>query len=527
MKEPSFNADRLGKESGQATILIALSIPVFLILMGLAIDSGYLYLMRSKLQRAVDAATISGIDLVSRGFTDSEVDAHATEMGIVNAELAGISQSQLNQFEVTVQTDLATRITTVTADASFNADVILLRLIPGLVTKQVRAVAAAERIPVLISLVLDFSSSMSDECSPTGCARTKLDDLKDAAIAFINQFSSKDQIALITFNEVATVNYDIKNLNKNDLEIEIRNIPPPSFSTGATNIPEGLELGREEIENVIVTLGGGATNYAKALVLFTDGAPNVFRADFFNPKVVCAASDPLCTFPPTNGSQYDYYLWTVGGAEKFFPPGDPQKLYSPSPSCGPANLDGYFYITNDCVANLGYHEYSHPLTTHGTYITDSGAQVEEVLHQPYLFSIVESDYAKTGLDNNATTSADNITVYTVGLGREPNSCPPATPCCTSPPFFCGSCDCFSPADPYQNVWDLGNVYVKTVFLRRIANDPAVRRLNDPEFTNDPGYLNLARNPNYPRGASLITPNADELRDVFLEIARRIKQRLVQ
>ena len=543
MKPRSFNAGKWEKESGQAVFLIVLSIPVFLLLMGLAIDAGYLYLMRSKLQRAVDAATISGIDLVSRGFADSEVRDRAVEMGTLNAVSAGIPESKITQFDVTVETDPATRITTVAATASFDANVLLLRLLPGLVTKQVRADAAAERIPALISLVLDVSESMND-CSSAGCSRNKLDDLKEAAKIFVAQFlSQKDQMALVTFDHFGAVAHPMQDLDIGTLQGVIDGLS--LREQAETNPSEGIVLGRLEIERALGAItanGGNPDNYAKALILFSDGAPNVMRADFFNPRVNCAAG-PGCEFPRTDATKHDYYLYFDTGGERFFPSGDPRNHYRDAPlcttdiTCKPGcSIDGTcgsaedcpcpFSMTvcwpphrgvNNCVSNLGYDDSRR--NSRGESIIDAdGGQYPDAIHELYHLTIVESDYARE--------SDNNITVYTVGLGEAATRCTGSEACCTDPNNCnCGGLGCdYYPGDPYQNISAPHSDDLKEIFLRRIANDPKAKELNDPKF---PGLGWDTIPQNRPKGLLLTTPNSTELKDLFLQIAQKIKQRMTR
>src|SRR5256885_16531382 len=66
---------RRSQQSGQAIVLIALTLLVLFGMLGLAIDGGRAYIDRRELQNAVDAAVLGGGDQYQR-LSDSNVPAH-------------------------------------------------------------------------------------------------------------------------------------------------------------------------------------------------------------------------------------------------------------------------------------------------------------------------------------------------------------------------------------------------------------------------------------------------------------------
>ena len=113
--------------------------------------------------------------------------------------------------------------------------------------------------PVDIMLVIDRSGSMT----AIEGGNTRLQNAKNASITFVNNVNfSKDKVGLDSFNETATLD---RNLTSN--KTLITNAINALKAGGATNIGDGIKLGRQEL-----VAHGGPT---KAMILLSDGAPNV------------------------------------------------------------------------------------------------------------------------------------------------------------------------------------------------------------------------------------------------------------
>ena len=68
---------RTGKQKGQVLIVIGLSMVVLIGAVGLAIDSGLGFIIRSKLNAAVDAASIAAARAVTQGVGEAAQRASA------------------------------------------------------------------------------------------------------------------------------------------------------------------------------------------------------------------------------------------------------------------------------------------------------------------------------------------------------------------------------------------------------------------------------------------------------------------
>ncbi|MFD1039293.1 TadE/TadG family type IV pilus assembly protein [Virgibacillus byunsanensis] len=75
------------EESGQSLIMVAIFLIVLVGFAGLAIDGGRLYLAKSQLQKAVDAAALAGGDVIVDGVIASETYNH-TDSKLLAEEIA-------------------------------------------------------------------------------------------------------------------------------------------------------------------------------------------------------------------------------------------------------------------------------------------------------------------------------------------------------------------------------------------------------------------------------------------------------
>jgi hypothetical protein len=140
--------------------------------------------------------------------------------------------------------------------------------------------------PANIFLLLDTSGSMA---SPAGPSQTKLDVLKSATAQFIDMFNPhRDRISVIDFGTTVKSETALATFNSpNGDHLAIKGQLQELQAGGQTNPCDAL------IEAIRLRQGAELSqDSAQAVVLFTDGSPNVMRVNW------CADANPNeCTEP--------------------------------------------------------------------------------------------------------------------------------------------------------------------------------------------------------------------------------------
>lgn len=255
-------------ERGVAVIITAVMLVFVIPMIGLSVDGGILYAVKSKLQMAVDAGALAGARSLSRGLDSGTQIASAQQLateyinlnfpsdyfnvGAPTIPTPSVDQSVLNQRSVTVS-------------ASVNVPLYFLRWL-GTSATTVSATATAVRRDVNVVIVMDRSGSLanSNSCAP----------LKQAAVNFVNKFANgRDNVGLVTFASSALNDFPAAN-NFLSASTDIPTILNSLVCTGATSSAEGLWLGYSQL---------AALNQPSALnviIFFTDGYPTALTATF-------------------------------------------------------------------------------------------------------------------------------------------------------------------------------------------------------------------------------------------------------
>ncbi len=451
-----------GNARGQALVFLPFLIVALIVTGGLVVDTANAFLTKAKLRRALDASAMAGIVRYSNGFTDAEtIRTDAEDLLRYNLNQMGIPDERITEAAADFTID-ENQVGTLELSGRIEFPTIFMRFIPdaGLEFSSVAASAVSRRFPAVISLVLDTSGSMEG---------SKLESLKIAAHAFVDSFQEGiDQMALIHFGTTATLLQPMALIDQASLHALIDDLE----TEGWTNISEGVSIGRMQIE--AADDPDAEFEPVKAILLFTDGAPNVFRGIFTRPK-----TPPLVNnFPLVGPEDADMYL-NPGNYPTLVQNG----LNLNTLCYGTGGWWGYGTDIRHCYETLEYKD-SRLNIRPGSHLISRTSRTEQ-LREAYRLAIVEADYAK----------ADGTTVYSVGLGTQ----------------------AWENNDPYQDATDFNPI--KSYLLRRIANDPGLEE--DPSF---PGLANPA---NHPRGIYLQTPDPDDLTELFQTVANKLKSRLVE
>ena len=156
---------RSKQEKGQALVIIAVAFVVLLVFVGLAVDTGQLFIYMGHLRRSVDAAALAAAAQYREGRTLAQMTDSAEEVMNLNGvepttvivETCETSPGDPSLC-FTPRRKLARVTGTIPVPMSF------LRLI-GYYTIPISADAIAEAASMDVVLVIDFSESMADDAS--------------------------------------------------------------------------------------------------------------------------------------------------------------------------------------------------------------------------------------------------------------------------------------------------------------------------------------------------------------------------
>jgi len=256
-----------------AAVMLVFIIP----LIGLSVDAGILYAVKTKLSMACDAGALAGAGALSRGMSDAAQQASAQAVAVEyilmnfpnnyfgtpapNPPAPTIDESVPNQRSVTVT-------------ASVSVPLYFLRWL-GQSSQTVNASATAVRRDVNVAFVMDRSGSLalSGSCVP----------LQQAATFFVNNFANgRDNVSLVTFASSSRPDFPMAN-NFLSASPSVPSILSSLTCTGDTNTSQGLWEGYSQL----VALN--EPNALNVILLFTDGYPTAVTATYpIKPSSSCS-----------------------------------------------------------------------------------------------------------------------------------------------------------------------------------------------------------------------------------------------
>jgi Flp pilus assembly protein TadG len=284
------------KEKGTILILGTVSMLLIVPMIGMAIDIGFLYAIKSKMQAAVDGAALAAARSLSDGATPSAQQLSAQNQGVTwfyanfPSTFLGVASVNMTTSDVTYSS--ANNIQTIAISASAQVNTFFMRWL-GFTSTTVAANGTASRRDLVVMMVLDRSLSIAIEGE---CAT-----MKSAAKAFTGQFAEgRDYIGLVTFS--------------NDVLME--QAPTQSFQS-ALGYSNALGSGTGLIDNINCQ---GNTNTSQAIsvaynqlwlmnlplamnVLFleTDGFPNTLTLNFWDNTNTVSGLSSSSTCQDLNG----------------------------------------------------------------------------------------------------------------------------------------------------------------------------------------------------------------------------------
>ncbi len=285
MRAPKFKRQR-GFALYMTTLMLLMIIPM----VGLAIDASLLYVVKTRLQGAVDGAALAGAKALSHG-TDSGTELTAATLAAQTYVKLNYPSSFFFSNDVVLAPSTATipgvKIDesvafqrTVTVNASVVEPTLFMRWL-NFMSTTVTATASTIRKDVNIMFVMDRSGSLqaSGSCAP----------LIAAAQNFVGQFSpGNDNVGLVTFASTTYLNYP-PSTNFASASPNVVAMLGNITCNGSTSTANGLWMAYQQL------IALNETAALNAILLFTDGDPT---AGTFNMPV--AKTSPCTVF--TTGS---------------------------------------------------------------------------------------------------------------------------------------------------------------------------------------------------------------------------------
>jgi Flp pilus assembly protein TadG len=352
-------------QQGQIAPLLAVSMIVICLCVGLAVDVGFGFVAKARLTKAVDAATLTAMkNVASVGQTQATV--LATNAFNANYVKSGIDFAN-PVVAVTYGTDTSGN-TIVTANGTAYIKPVFMKVLPSASRVTVTDSAQATRNKLVMTIILDRSGSMDSNGGSTA--------LPPAVIQFIGYFdNTMDQVGMTSFASNATLDYSIATGFKTPITsaVNAMNFDGGTFGLGS------LVIAKAQNESVM-----NSSNQIKVVVYFTDGLVNTVQDTFH-----CTSS--------WGNTLYNYGGYDTGTTVDFFKPTD-------GTDWGNVDSNGYppHSPTPDC-----------------TGVTKFTSQIDGT-QKSFTRTNVTADAQYRSLAVANAMRSEGMYVYSIGLGSSPS-----------------------------------------------------------------------------------------------------------
>ena len=360
------------EEQGQVLIMMAGSVLILILFVGLAVDAGMAYITKAKLSKAVDAACLTGMKALPNG--QATATTLATHM--FNANFGTNPPVPTITFPLDSYGDQQVSVTAAANVPSFFA----AHFFPSW---KVSDTAVATRGKLVMAIILDRSNSMNGNGGKAA--------LQAAVPTFVNDFdNSLDEVAMISFASDSSVDFSIATNFQTPITNAVKalNFSGGTFGTGGTYVAAHgppLALADNQIGSVPIQPGQNVTRVA---VYFTDGLMNTIQDTF-----TCYTNHTTAITPLINYGGYDT------GSVGFFDPTDGTQwgTYSTGLLYGAGKI-----CQNPC----------------GTYVTKFPSQ--QYGPRTISQSSIAADAQYRAIQTANTMRAENpgVYVYVIGLGSQ-------------------------------------------------------------------------------------------------------------
>ena len=416
---------RIG-ERGVAIYVTAVILVMAIPMVGLAIDGTMLYIIKSRLQGAVDGAALAAARALARGSDSATQTASAKAAAVAYVKLNYpdsyfFSQPVVVDATNDVSVDLSVanqRRISVTGHVT--APALFMRYL-NFNTTTVNANAQTVRRDVNIAMVVDRSHSLAitNSCGP----------VKQAAINFVNKFANgRDMVSLTTFASSTNTDFPIAN-NFKSAATNVPTLLSNINCDGSTSSAMGLWYGYDQL------VGLAQPAALNIILFFTDGKPTGV-----NVNMPIANSSP-CTSPHPGPPKYINGLYnTYTNVSQFFgilnpinngtvPSGDAAM----TPDGNTGNGCHYMASNTDTSDFLGLPTsdvYGDSLNTSYQPVTLNGSGYIDLGNANNAAAMAMNGADSAGLhirngDNEPPTlphngsGLHNVIIYSIGLGNAP------------------------------------------------------------------------------------------------------------
>jgi len=253
------------RERGAVLIMVALAMLVLLALVGLVVDGGLAYLVKARLNAAVDSAALAGARAIPEGTTKDE-QITAARAAANDFFAANIPNNYLLSSPKLLSTDVSFDTGRVTIDVRAEAPMLVsfMRVL-GFTSLTPVAYAQTIRKDLDMAFVVDTSGSLYNSRSA----------VKASAKSFLNKFNvTQDRVGLIHFAYGAEVDNAMNGTKRGfDRASMVSNIDSYVFD-GSTASVEGMWQARNEL-NKVPQLNRSSL---RVIVFFSDGEPTALGA---------------------------------------------------------------------------------------------------------------------------------------------------------------------------------------------------------------------------------------------------------
>jgi len=251
------------RQKGAVAIMVALSMLMLLGVVGLVIDGGLAYMVKARLNAAVDSAALAGARAVTTGNNqaDQTASAQAAAAQFFAANIPSdylLSKPNLLSTTVTFNGGMAT--IDVRAEAPMPVSVMQVM---GFASLTPTAYAQTIRKDLDMALVVDTSGSLQSSGAGVQAATT----------TFLNQFNvTQDRVGLIHFASGVVIDNPISKMARGfDRTSMLTNVAAYKFDGGTSSV-EGIWNARDQL-NGIAPINRSSL---RVIVFVSDGAPTSF-----------------------------------------------------------------------------------------------------------------------------------------------------------------------------------------------------------------------------------------------------------